>query len=648
MTKPFTLHTGRYKIKFTGRFIYALYLFLFGIVLCNAQGKDDFLQIRDEASRLGLKIDGSSWLVTEKNSEITIYENPKQKKFLIVVNREYRKFVSNAIIAYSETNGFQGIESPWKKNLIHAYSKQLRKLKERGRIVEQRSLPFRLEKMHSMNVLPLLKTNWGQDYPYNEYCPTSINELTHNLTGCVTTALSQIMYYYKYPTKGFGTFECGNNDGKYIINFEEQTLDWNGMQMSYPQIKTKGLNIKPIAHLMCLNAKAVSSHFNIINTSSNYIAARSILVNHWGYSPSCKFMKNTDIAETCAIIANELNKKQPVLLSGGQHAYICDGYKDGYFHLNLGWRGAADGYYKFLLDGALKDKETTEGIIKEIVFDICPDHGDKNLSKNVTVDIPGSLTNKLSTEDKNHLRKLTIAGTLNGQDIALLRRMMGATDSWQKGSLAIDTKGKWTGELQELDIENVTFAKGKKIPFLRQKATEGHFSLGRRTYHVGDSIGNKELEKMLKTSLSHGKGFRYVQHQGKAFIEYYLIPNAISPFMFYDCQNLRRIRLPKGTKAILGNAFQWCCSLQYVDLPADTKYVETGAFRECYLLTHITADSKFVESCHNLFPFKTSGKYGEKEGNYHKGLFEGNNIYTCKGIIQKGEILKNIEYKMIY
>ena len=113
-------------------------------------------------------------------------------------------------------------------------------------------------------------------------------------------------------------------------------------------------------------------------------------------------MKNTDIAETCAIIATELNKKQPVLLSGGQHAFICDGYRDGYFHLNLGWRGAANGYYKFLLDEDLKDKETTEGIIKEIVFDISPDHGDKNLSKIVSVNSSGTLCNKLSSIPSFH------------------------------------------------------------------------------------------------------------------------------------------------------------------------------------------------------------------------------------------------------
>lgn len=259
MTKLLMLHTGRNKIKFAGRYVCALYLFLFGTVLCNAQNNDDFSQIRDEANRLGINLSSSAWSVIDKDERITIYENATKKAFLIVVCKEYRKFVSNAIIAYSESNGFQGTESPWKKNLIHAYSEQLRKLKERGRIVEQRSLPFRLDKMHSMNVLPLLKTTWGQDYPFNEYCPTSINETIHNLTGCVATALSQIMFYHKFPSKGHGTFESGNSDGKYVINFEAQILDWKGIQLSYPQVKAKGLDIKPIALLMSLNAKAVSS-----------------------------------------------------------------------------------------------------------------------------------------------------------------------------------------------------------------------------------------------------------------------------------------------------------------------------------------------------------------------------------------------------
>lgn len=85
MTTPSTLHTDKNKIQFTGRYICALYLLLFGMVQCNAQNKDDFSQIKDEANKLGINLGSSSWSVIDKNERIAIYENAIQKAFLIVV-----------------------------------------------------------------------------------------------------------------------------------------------------------------------------------------------------------------------------------------------------------------------------------------------------------------------------------------------------------------------------------------------------------------------------------------------------------------------------------------------------------------------------------------------------------------------------------
>ena len=52
----------------------------------------------------------------------------------------------------------------------------------------------------------LLTTRWNQDAPYNITCPTyTVNGIKRNyVTGCVATAMAQIMYYHKYPTKGKG------------------------------------------------------------------------------------------------------------------------------------------------------------------------------------------------------------------------------------------------------------------------------------------------------------------------------------------------------------------------------------------------------------------------------------------------------------
>lgn len=614
--------------------------------MCQAQ-YNDVLKVKEEARRLGIDLGKESLEVLDRNDELSIYETKSRRSFFILVNEEYRRYVGDAVIAYGETNGFQGTESAWKKNLVGYYSEQLRELKKRGKVKPVSSHLFRLETAQQRNVAPLLTTVWGQDYPYNELCPSSVNLTTHNLTGCVATAMSQMMYYHKFPTSGIGRFESGNASGGYVIDFDRHRIDWHRFRTTYPQTKSKGMDFMPVAELMSINAKAVSSHFDFINTASNYIAARSILVNHWRYSPACKFIKNHNTVATTSIIREELANRRPVLLSGGHHAFICDGHKDGYFHLNLGWRGAANGYYKVLLDEELGDAHFSCELIKELLFDIRPDEGRRDVAKVIDVAVPGTLCNFLSMEEKKHLRKLTLTGTLNGQDVALLRRMLGASDAWLDGCVEIRDRERWSGELQELDMEHVTIVKDNKHPFLRIYATEGRFTWGKKEFSIGFS-STQDFENMLKTPLSHGKGYRFRLHQGKPFVEFYTLSHTISPFMFYDCQNLRALRMPSDVKEILGNAFQWCSSLTELSLPSAVKEVESGAFRECYLLTQVKAASSLTEMRHNLFPFKTSGKYGEREGLLHRGMFEGNNIYTCKGLIIGGKVADDVKYKVVY
>lgn len=47
---------------------------------------------------------------------------------------------------------------------------------------------------------PLLQTQWGQGYPYNALCPAGSYSNYHTPTGCVATAMAQVMYYWQYPS----------------------------------------------------------------------------------------------------------------------------------------------------------------------------------------------------------------------------------------------------------------------------------------------------------------------------------------------------------------------------------------------------------------------------------------------------------------
>ena len=54
-------------------------------------------------------------------------------------------------------------------------------------------------------VLPLT-SQWNQDSPYNDQCPNlTPGQDERTLVGCVATAMSQIMYYWKWPAAGTGT-----------------------------------------------------------------------------------------------------------------------------------------------------------------------------------------------------------------------------------------------------------------------------------------------------------------------------------------------------------------------------------------------------------------------------------------------------------
>ncbi len=43
----------------------------------------------------------------------------------------------------------------------------------------------------------LLASEWGQDAPYNNLCPKG--DRGRCPSGCVATAMAQVLYYHKYP-----------------------------------------------------------------------------------------------------------------------------------------------------------------------------------------------------------------------------------------------------------------------------------------------------------------------------------------------------------------------------------------------------------------------------------------------------------------
>ena len=68
------------------------------------------------------------------------------------------------------------------------------------------------------NVKPLLGgTLWGQDSPYNIYCPVINGKRCP--TGCVATALAQLMRYHQWPVRGTGVIDYLSSSAQIPITY---------------------------------------------------------------------------------------------------------------------------------------------------------------------------------------------------------------------------------------------------------------------------------------------------------------------------------------------------------------------------------------------------------------------------------------------
>lgn len=591
---------------------------------------------------LGFNTKDINFSVIEETGELCVLEDNNKQIFIIVAKKKYKEFINNLVLAYSTSNGFQRTESTWKKNLLRYYTIELINLKHNTQNTKRLD-GYSFEYVSTFEIKPLIKTIWGQSYPYNLKCPTSIISISNKMTGCVATALSQIMYYHKYPQTGEGRIEVFVEGQLNKMDFSKISPKWEQMKTSYKANPSFDENVSAVADLMFQNAIAVSSSFNNTDTSANNLAARTALVNFWHYHPTCQLIQDKNQGRLIEVIIDNLKRRLPVIISGGSHSFICDGIKDDYLHFNMGWGGDANGYYRVVINSNTNNELR---IIKEVLHNIYPDK-DNITTRYVQLEKAGTLKDVLTDQEKKNIRSLSICGPLNGKDIALIRRMSGASDAWNNDTKNIlQSPYPWIGCLQVLDIENAYFVKDNDNPYYRISASGSSFVYNNNEYVFNDNMDYTLFDRFKRTPLSKGIGYIYSFYDSNYYIEFFTEPYTISPMMFYDCQNLRDIKLPHRTKRIMGKSFKWCNSMTYIKIPDSTNYIESGAFEDCYLLECIYVTRVPKETHHKLSVLKVEGKYGDIVKGRHLGLFFNNSIYTCKGIIMKGERLTSIPYKI--
>lgn len=300
-------------------------------------------------------------------SEFFIFNNTNGKGYVIIAADD----CVMPVLAYSFENSFvPETLPPSMKAWLDGYAEQISmavqskatataEIKENWDCLYQgKSLPVKSEKA----VQPLVKTRWNQSPYYNDKCPYDYNDGSRTVTGCVATAMAQILKYWSYPTHGYGSHSYVPSShpeyGTLYADFSAVNYQWSSMPNSVSSTNNA------VATLMYHCGVSVNMDYGISGSpdygSSAYIidngndrpCAEIALKSYFDYKSSLRNVVKSDYSDSqwISILKNELDNGRPMMYGGfgnsGGHAFICDGYNNNnYFHFNWGWGGACDDYF---------------------------------------------------------------------------------------------------------------------------------------------------------------------------------------------------------------------------------------------------------------------------------------------------------------
>lgn len=272
----------------------------------------------------------------------------------------------------------------------------------------------------SSAVAPLLgNIEWDQTSPYNNMCPR-YDSVHVAATGCVATAMAQVMAYYKYPKQlkadipGYVNRWNGIPMEIPTITREEGIYDWDNMLPKYNKEANATQQQKDaVAKLMYHCGAAVQMNYG---PESAAAVSATKLAKYFGYDADLMMdlsRSTFSLDKWMQIIDTELAAGRPVLYGGqasdGGHQFICDGIDgEGLYHINWGWSGSQNGYFDLSLlnpeKGGTGSGNSTEGYNRlcSMTIGIAPDNGVVDAPLATVPDIKAMNYGFLDTTTKDH------------------------------------------------------------------------------------------------------------------------------------------------------------------------------------------------------------------------------------------------------
>lgn len=205
-------------------------------------------------------------------------------------------------------------------------------------------------------VAPICKTNWDQGNPYNLNCPVDDGKTCY--TGCVATAAAQVMKVHNHPATGNDShsYQWHTLYGDSVLlsaNFGNTTYQWDKMLNTYGYSATTEQK-QAVATLMYHCGVACDMNYGTSESGANTRNMIYALTRYFNYDKAIRTLPKDYMGDEALLdsISKDLLLGQPLVFSARTyndegHAFVCDGMDaDGMVHINWGWSGKSDGYFR--------------------------------------------------------------------------------------------------------------------------------------------------------------------------------------------------------------------------------------------------------------------------------------------------------------
>jgi len=432
------------------------------------------------------------------------------------------------------------------------------------------------------NIAPMIQTSWGQGTPYNSQCPDFSGRC---LTGCVATAMAQIINYHKWPegeTSRIEGYSTATNK-LFMSELPATSFDWDNMTDD------------EIAKLMLYCGQAVQTDYGVEESGASIGSIPTALAGVFNYDDAIKVVKRGNYTSDnwLDLIYQELSEKRPVLYAGESgnltHMFILHGYEDGKYLINWGWGGDYDGYYEIDLlnpgvDNFVANQSAVVGIQKENNVSNDPIiYNNQDLHLYFKLD-PNRLEAMVGTE-----ADFTLANAI--------ARPPYDDDYWKNP----------TNYWSDIVIPS-TITYNNKVYTVT--------SIASHAFYQNIDIQRVQLPETIRSI--GARAFCWCIN-----LESINIPNQVSVIgsqTFTLCRKLKQLTLPEGLSEIGAGAFADCQGLTEINIPGNCTSIGNEAFRWCVSLRKLILEDG--EETLNLgYTHDLSLDYSGQDVARYRGMF---------------------------